>query len=189
MGRSATNRTSTDFIVVHPLDSEDAAITVGIRAAANSTKGILRGIDARGPFDALMESVLPRGDVTFEADTLAGVPGLWVHSADSRSDRAILHLHGGWFNFGSAWAYRHLVGHIAARAGARTFIPDYRLACWEAKPYGAAMTLRCEVALIDQGTQYRAGLPRFIASKFGCLTARDLSRNYGPLEQWPRAAR
>jgi len=75
-----------------------------------------------------MESVLPRGDVTFEADTLGGVPGLWVHPADWRSGEAIVHLHGGWFTFGSAKAYRHLVGHIAARAGARAFIPDYRLA-------------------------------------------------------------
>src|SRR5258708_36584255 len=75
-----------------------------------------------------MESVLPREDVTFEADPRGGVPGLWVHPADWRSSEAIVHLHGGWFNFGSAKAYRRLVGHIAARAGARAFIPDYRLA-------------------------------------------------------------
>jgi len=75
-----------------------------------------------------MESVLPRGVVTFEADTLGGVPGLWVHPADWRSGAAIVHQHGGWFNFGSAKAYRYLVGHVAARAGARVFIPDYRLA-------------------------------------------------------------
>jgi acetyl esterase/lipase len=94
----------------------------------SSSKGARPGIEARGGFDALMESVLPRDDVTFEADTLGGVPGLWVHPADWRSAEAIVHLHGGWFNFGSAKAYRHLVGHIAARAGARAFIPDYRLA-------------------------------------------------------------
>jgi epsilon-lactone hydrolase len=40
----------------------------------------------------------------------------------------ILHLHGGWFNWGSAQSFRHLVGHIAASAGANAFIPDYRLA-------------------------------------------------------------
>jgi len=38
-----------------------------------------------------------RGVVTFEADTLGGVPGLWVHPADWRSGAAIVHLHGGWF--------------------------------------------------------------------------------------------
>src|ERR1700726_5044063 len=112
---------------VHPLDPEDAAITAAMRAMVNSSKGAQPGIEARGQFDALMESVLPRDDVTFEADTLGGVPGLWVQPANSRSGEAIVHLHGGWFTFGSAKAYRHLVGHIAARAGAMAFIPDYRL--------------------------------------------------------------
>ena len=44
-----------------------------MRAMTSSTKGARRGIEARGEFDALMESVLPRDDVTFEADTLGGV--------------------------------------------------------------------------------------------------------------------
>ena len=128
MQGSTTGRTSTGSVLVHPLDPEDAAITAAFRAMVSSAKGARQGIEARGQFDALMESVLPRGDVTFEADTLGGVPGFWVHPADSRSGEAIIHLHGGWFNFGSAKAYRHLVGHIAARAGASAFIPDYRLA-------------------------------------------------------------
>src|ERR1700676_5242590 len=128
MQGSTTDRTSTSFVVVHPLDPEDAAITAAIRAMVSSTKGVPPGIEARGQFDAFMESVSPRDDVTFETDALGGLPGLWVHPADWRSGEAIVHLHGGWFNFGSAKAYRHLVGHIAARAGARAFIPDYRLA-------------------------------------------------------------
>jgi len=128
MQGSTTDRTSTGYVAIHPLDPEDAAITGAMRAMVSSSKGARPGIEARGQFDALMESVLPRGDVTFEADTLGGVPGFWVHPADSRSGEAIIHLHGGWFNFGSAKAYRHLVGHIAARAGASAFIPDYRLA-------------------------------------------------------------
>jgi epsilon-lactone hydrolase len=127
MHGSATDRTSPDFVVIHPL-TEDAAITTVMRAMASSTKGVPRGIKARGQFDALMESVLPRDDVTFEADALGGISGISVDPANWRSDEAIGHLHAGWFNFGSAAAYRHLVGHIAARAGASTFIPDYRLA-------------------------------------------------------------
>ncbi len=113
---------------IHPLDPEDGAVTAAMRAMLRSSKGARPGIEARGQYDALMERVLPREDVTFEEDTLGGVPGLWVQPADERSSEAILHLHGGWFNFGSAKAYRHLVGHITARAGARAFIPDYRLA-------------------------------------------------------------
>ena len=117
MQGSTTDRTSTGYVAIHPLDPEDAAITAAMRAMVSSSKGARPGIEARGQFDALMESVSPRGDVTFEADTLGGVPGLWVHPADWRSGEAIVHLHGGWFNFGSAKAYRHLVGHITARAG------------------------------------------------------------------------
>jgi len=56
---------------IHPLDPEDAAITAAMRAMVSSSKGARPGIEARGQFDALMERVLPRDDVTFEADTLA----------------------------------------------------------------------------------------------------------------------
>src|SRR5438309_7509116 len=126
---SAADRTSPDFVVIHPLDPEDAAFTTALRAMVSSTKGVVpRGTEGRAQFDALMESVPPRDDVTFEAGALGAIPGIWVYSAKGRPDEAIVHLHGGWFNFGSAKAYRHLVGHIAARAGARAFIPDYRLA-------------------------------------------------------------
>jgi monoterpene epsilon-lactone hydrolase len=148
---SSTKRTLTDFVVVHPLEPEDAAITAGMRAAARPTKGLLRGIEARGQFDSLMESVLPRGDVTFEADTLGGLPGLWVHPAGWRSNAAVLHLHGGWFNLGSATAFRHLVGHIAARARVRAFIPDYRRAPEHPFPAATDDVLACYQALATRG--------------------------------------
>ena len=115
-------------VTTHLLDPEDAALTAMMRTAAAPGKGLLRGIEARAPFDALMESVQPHDNLAFESDTIGGVRGLWVQPAHYRPDEAILHLHGGWFNFGSARAYRHLVGHLAARAGARAFIPEYRLA-------------------------------------------------------------
>ena len=92
------------------------------------TKGVRWTTDARPQFDAVMERVSPRDDVTFESGTVGGVPGLWVLPAPSRSGEAILHVHGGWFTAGSAKAYRHLVAHIAARAGTRAFVPEYRLA-------------------------------------------------------------
>jgi acetyl esterase/lipase len=143
MRGSAAANASAEVVVVHPLDAEDAVITAAMRAKASSTKGVTRGIEARGQFDALMESVLPRDDVTFEEDTLGGVAGLWVHPADWRSDEAILHLHGGWFSFGSANGFRHLVAHIAARAAARAFIPDYRLAPEHSFPAAPDDALAC----------------------------------------------
>jgi monoterpene epsilon-lactone hydrolase len=153
MRASATDRASTDFAVIHPLDPEDAAITAAIRTMASATKGVPAGIGARGQFDAFMESVLPRDDVTFEADTLGGVSGLWVHPANWQSEEANVHLHGGWFNFGSAKAYRNLVGHIAARAGARAFIPDYRLAPEHPFPAATDDVLACYRGLAGSGVR------------------------------------
>ena len=156
MQGSVTDGTSTDFVVTHPLDPEDAAITAAIRAMASSAKGVRRGIEARGQFDAFMESVSQRDDVTFEAGTLGGIPGLWVHPSNWRPDEAIVHLHGGWFNFGSAKAYRHLVGHIAARAGARAFIPDYRLAPEHPFPAATDDVLACYQGLAGSGVRRMA---------------------------------
>jgi monoterpene epsilon-lactone hydrolase len=109
-------------------DCDDAPITAAIRAMSSAAKGVPPGTEARAQYNALMESVLPRDDVTFEADTIGGIQGLWVLPRGGRSEEAILHFHGGWFNFGAADAYRNLVGQVAARAGARAFIPNYRLA-------------------------------------------------------------
>jgi hypothetical protein len=81
MQGSTIDRTSTGCVAIHPLDPEDAAIAAAMCAMISSRKGARPGIEARGQFDALMERVLPCGDVTFEADTLGGVPGLWVHPA------------------------------------------------------------------------------------------------------------
>lgn len=136
--------------MIHPLDPADAAIVNAFRAAVSPMKGKPPGNDARASFDALMESVQPRDDVTFEADTIGGVPGLWVRPIESPSDAAILHLHAGWFTYGTAHAFRHLVGHVAARAGVPAFIPDYRLA--PEHPFPAAVE---DVAACYRGLERR----------------------------------
>jgi len=124
-----------------------------VRAMVSPTKGLARGIEARAPFDAVMERVQPRDDVAFEAGTVGGIPGLWVRATHARSDEAILHLHGGWFNLGTARAYRHLVGHIAARVGAQAFIPDYRLAPEHPFPAAVEDVLACHRGLEAAGLQ------------------------------------
>jgi epsilon-lactone hydrolase len=117
------------FLATHPLDPQDALVINSMKAVLRGAKGVsLRVADARAQFDGLMERVEPRDDVTFESGAIGDIPGVWVQPVSARSGGAILHLHGGWFNFGSANAYRHLVAHIAARAGTSAFVPDYRLA-------------------------------------------------------------
>jgi len=124
----STSKSLGSVVVMHPLDPDDASTIGQIEAAVRPYKGLPWRIEVREQYDALLEGVSHRDDVTFESDTVGGVPGLWVRPASSRPDEALLHVHGGWFSAGSATAYRHLVGHIAARAGARAFVPDYRLA-------------------------------------------------------------
>src|SRR5258707_1980125 len=117
MQGSTTERTTKVFVVTHPLDPEDAAITVAMRAMVSSSKGARPGVEARGQFDAFMESVLPPDDVTFDTDTLGGIPGLWVHPANWRLGEASGHLHGGWFYFLSSNDYRQLVRALPGRGG------------------------------------------------------------------------
>ena len=125
---STTQEPLGDAVVVHPLDPQDASMITQITTAARAQKGAPWRIEARQAYDALLEGVLRPDDVAFEPGTVGGVSGLWVHPASSRSDEGILYLHGGWFSAGSSRAYRHLVGHIATRAGTKAFVPDYRLA-------------------------------------------------------------
>ncbi len=98
-----------------------------------------------------MERVAPPTDVAFEADTVGGISGFWAKPARPQKGAAILHVHGGWFNLGTARAYRKFVGHIAWSAGADAFIPDYRLA--PEHPFPAAVTdvPACYRGLVEKG--------------------------------------
>ena len=138
-------------IVTHPLDSEDAPVVATMRSFASSSKGLARGIEARKPYDALTESVSAREDVSFESGVVGNIPGVWVHPANPRAGEIVLHLHGGWFNLGTAHAYRHLVGQIAARSGADAFIPDYRLAPEHPFPAAVDDVLACYRGLDEMG--------------------------------------
>jgi monoterpene epsilon-lactone hydrolase len=139
------------WLTVHPVSQQDSVAANGLRGAVAAFKGKLEGTAARAPFDDVMERVVAPTDVTFEADTVGGISGFWAKPARSRKGAAIIHVHGGWFNFGSARAYRNLVGHIASRAGADAFIPDYRLA--PEHPFPAAVTdvEACYRGLVDKG--------------------------------------
>jgi monoterpene epsilon-lactone hydrolase len=88
----------------------------------------MRGREARGAYDAILQQISPAANVSYKAEAIGGVSGWWCVPSDAQAGAAILYLHGGWFVLGSASAYRNFVGHIAARTHTATFIPDYRLA-------------------------------------------------------------
>ena len=119
-------------------------------------KGKLEGTAARGPFNSILERVAVPEGVTFEADTVGGISGWCAKPAQSRKGAAILHLHGGWFNWGTAQSYRNLVGHIAAKAGADAFIPDYRLVPEHPYPAAVSDAEACYCALVHRGIKKAA---------------------------------
>src|SRR5712664_2606183 len=139
------------WLTVHPLSQEHALAATALRASVAAVKGKLAGTAARGPFDGIMEQVAVPAGVTFEADTVGGISGVWAKPARPRKGAAIIHVHGGWFNLGTARAYRNFVGHIASSAGADAFVPDYRLA--PEHPFPAALTdvEACYRGLVDKG--------------------------------------
>ena len=141
------------WLTVHPLGQDDSLGATALRASVAAFKGKLAGTAARGPFNDVMERVVAPTDVTFEADTVGGISGVWAKPGGARPHKgaAILHVHGGWFNLGTASAYRNFVGHIASSAGAAAFIPDYRLAPEHRFPAAVADVEACYRGLVDKG--------------------------------------
>ena len=122
-----------------------------MRPLIEPNKGRLQGTLARGPYNEIMNRVVPPAGLTYEAQTVSGISGQWCRPENAQSAAAILHLHGGWFNWGSAEAFRHLVGHLAAASNVAAFIPDYRLAPEHPFPSAVEDIQACFTALIGLG--------------------------------------
>jgi monoterpene epsilon-lactone hydrolase len=138
---------------VHPVTQEDKAAIAAMRAIVEPNKGRLQGTSARVPYDEIMSRVKAPAGVTFHEDTLGGVSGYWCRPAGVQPGNAILHLHGGWFNWGTAKAFRHLVGHIAAQANVEAFIPDYRLAPEHPFPAAVEDAQACYREMVNRGAR------------------------------------
>ena len=145
------DHSTASWLVQHPLSAEDEAAMAAMRAIVEPNKGKLQGIAARVPFDAIMEHVSAPVGVVYEADRIGGVSGWWCRPENARPDHAIMHIHGGWFNWGSAQAFRHLAGHIAVGAGVAAFVPDYRLAPEHPFPAAAEDVRACYFGLTERG--------------------------------------
>ena len=141
------------WCTTHPVTPEDKAAMAGMRALVEPNKGKMQGLAGRAPYDAIMERVAPPEGVSFREETIGGVPGWWCEPTGALPHAAILHLHGGWFNWGSAAAFRHLVGHIARGAGAAAFVPDYRLAPTHPFPAANEDAEACYAALAADRTR------------------------------------
>lgn len=81
--------------------------------------------EMRAGFDDMCPA--PSPGVTVTAGAVGGIPGAWVSVPES-GDTVILHFHGGGYMLGSPTSHRDLAGRIAGAAGARAFLPHFRLA-------------------------------------------------------------
>ncbi|SOC01892.1 alpha/beta hydrolase [Rhodobacter maris] len=69
--------------------------------------------------------------------TLGGRPALSIRSGKGRSNRVIVHFHGGAFIAGSPHTHRPMLSRLARLAGVEVIAPDYRLA--PEHPFPAAL--------------------------------------------------
>jgi epsilon-lactone hydrolase len=136
--------------LIHPLSEKDSAAVAALRAVVAPMKGKIEGTAGRGPFKDIMERVAVPEGVTFEAVIVGGISGWWAKPAQAQKGAAIIHAHGGWFNWGTAQAFRNFVGHIALSAGADAFIPDYRLSPEHPFPAAVKDLEACYRGLADQ---------------------------------------
>ena len=139
------------WLVQHPLSAEDQIAMDAMRVIVEPNKGKLQDIAARAPFDSIMEHVAAPAGVAYEADQIGGVSGWWCRPEGARPGEVVLHSHGGWFNWGSSPAFRHLAGHIALSAGVAVFLPDYRLAPEHPFPAAVEDIKACYAGLIEHG--------------------------------------
>ena len=139
--------------ICHRLSDKDDGIIAAFRAQVAPLKGTLAGPHARGLFDDVMEQNPDAAGVRYEEGAVGGVRGIWCRPQGARPSVALQYLHGGGYMLGSAHAYRHFVGQIAARANASTFVADYRLAPEHTFPAAVDDARAVYRGIAGQGTQ------------------------------------
>jgi acetyl esterase/lipase len=73
-------------------------------------------------------AVRPPSGTTHRTTTIAGVRCETVTARDARTDRIVVHLHGGGFCIGSPRGHRAFAGWLSRATGCTVIVPDYRLA-------------------------------------------------------------
>jgi monoterpene epsilon-lactone hydrolase len=140
----------------HKIHLLDRVAMTAIRLMVTSMKGSVTGPAAREPFDKLMEKVPAASGVNYEEAEVGGISGWWCRPDNAPANAAILYFHGGAYVAGSALAYRHFVGQVAAQAKVATFVPEYGLA--PEHPFPAAVEEAQVVykGLVEQGFEHIA---------------------------------
>ncbi|WP_219894220.1 alpha/beta hydrolase [Aquisediminimonas profunda] len=135
----------------HTISQADAETMAATRTFLKSMPGLALAPETRPFFDDMIAQTPLADGVDYEADTVGGVPGWWCRPKNTPTHGVILYLHGGGYVMGSAEAYRHPVGQIAAKAKVSAFALDYALA--PERPFPAAFdeALAAYDALVSRG--------------------------------------
>lgn len=139
--------------VRHPLAEKDRESIAAMRKEVAPFKGKMGDPSARGPFDDVMAHTPDAAGMTYEKTERGGVEGIWCMPRGTEPGAAILYLHGGAYMLGSAGAYRHFVGQIAARANSPAFVAEYRLAPEHAFPAAVDDAMAAYRGLVERGAR------------------------------------
>ena len=120
----------------HAAGLRDGLRIAAMKAVLRVAPGLGSGPEARPGFDRFMFAVPAPAQVGYEPGVVGGVAGWWCLPEGVGKKAVILYLHGGAYVLGTAAAYRHFVGHVAAAAGMPAFVADYALA--PERPFPAA---------------------------------------------------
>jgi epsilon-lactone hydrolase len=137
--------------IYHKIHLLDRVAMAAMRLMVASLKVSVTGPAAREPFDRLMEKVPAASAVNYEEAEVGGVSGWWCRPDNAPADAAILYFHGGAYVVGSALAYRHFVGQVAARAKVAAFVPEYGLAPEHPFPAAVDHAQAAYKGLVEQG--------------------------------------
>lgn len=108
---------------------------------------------ARQSMDAMTANSQPPEGTRIEPVEAAGIAAEWLTGPGADTSRVLLYLHGGGYVIGSIASHRGLAARIAAAAGIRGLIIDYRLG--PEHPFPAAVEDACAAYgfLLDQGIE------------------------------------
>jgi monoterpene epsilon-lactone hydrolase len=93
----------------------------------------------------------PPPSMRYERVDAGGVPAEWFRSEGSDESRVLLYLHGGGYSIGSIDVHREPVSRLCQAAGARTLVPEYRLAPEHPFPSQLEDAVAAYQWLLDQG--------------------------------------
>lgn len=126
-------------------------------------KGILKSISAyrnkhnldiferRAGMEKISKLARLSTDIEVNKTSIDGMYAEWICSPGAAKDKVILYLHGGAYSVGSANTHRVLAGAVSKAAGARVFLPEYRLCPEHVFPAALEDALKAYRWLLEEG--------------------------------------